>query len=505
MALLDPNRSLWLATTPETSYPSLDGAHQAGVVVGAGITGLTTALLLAQRGVDVAVVDGARVASGTTGFTTAKVTSLHGLIYAGLVERAGEEAARTYGEANQEALDQVVRLVESLSIDCQLTRGPAYTYTVDPGRRAAIEAEVEAARSLGLPASLTEETDLPYGVEAAVRFDEQAHFHPRRYALGLAAAVEAAGGRIFEQSRAVDVDEDDDGVVVETEGGRIRATAAVIATLLPFLDIGGFFAKAHPTRSYAIALRCRGGVPAGMYLSVDSPTRSVRPVDLDGAPGLVVGGSSHKPGDADDTRPYYDDLEAWARDTFDVEAVEHRWSAQDYTTLDHIPYVGRCPRTERVLVATGFHKWGMTGGTAAAMILADVATDRENRWLATFDATRVGDGGAVKRFVKENASVGMHFVKDRLARLRARDVGDLAPGEGAVVRAGGSAVGAYRDPSGRVHAVGVTCTHMGCSLRWNTAETSWDCPCHGSRFTYAGEILEGPATRPLEHVPVADG
>ncbi len=502
MALLDPHRSLWLATT-STAYPRLVGTHEADVVVvGAGLSGLTTALLLIQRGVSVAVLEAARLCAGTTGYTTAKVTSLHSLTYAQLIERKGEEKARLYGEANQAAIEQIAALVDSLGIDCQFARAAAYTYTTVAGRRSDIAAEASAAGSLGLPASFTQETDLPYRVEAAVRFDNQAHFHPYRYALGLASAIEAGGGAIFEGSRALDIDEHDGGVLVSTEDGEVRAGAAVVATLLPFLDIGGFFAKAHPSRSYAMSVRCRGPVPQGMYLSVDSPTRSVRPVDLDGAPGLVLGGASHKPGEADDTERFYRDLEAWARETFDVEAVEHRWSAQDYVTVDQVPYIGRCPRTERVFVATGFKKWGMTGGTVAAMLNADLITGRDNPWVEVFDATRVGGTEAARTFVKENVLVGMHFVKDRIERLRAQDVSQLEPGEGGVVRMEGGAVGAYRDPSGQVHAVSLTCTHMGCSLKWNPAETSWDCPCHGSRFTHGGEVIEGPATRPLAPVAV---
>lgn len=474
-------------------------------MVGGGITGLTSALLLAQRGVSVAVLEAVRICAGATGYTTAKVTSLHSLTYAQLIKQMGEEKARLYGEANQAAIEQVAALVDSLGIECQFTRAAAYTYTVDPGQRSAMEAEVAAAQTLGLPASFTQETDLPYPVEAAVRFDDQAHFHPRRYALGLASAVIAAGGAIFEESRALDIDERGGGVVVATKGGEVRADAAVVATLLPFLDIGGFFAKAHPSRSYVLSVRCRGPVPAGMYLSVDSPTRSVRPVDLDGAPGLVLCGSSHKPGEADDTQRYYRDLEAWARETFDVEAVEHRWSAQDYVTVDKVAYIGRCPRTDRVFLGTGYKKWGMTGGTVAGMLNADLITGQDNPWVEVFDATRVGDGQAAKKFVKENVSVGMHFVKDGVERLRAADVSELGPGEGGLAKIDGRAVGAYRDPSGKVHAVSVTCTHLGCTLKWNRAETSWDCPCHGSRFTHTGSVIEGPATQPLTRVPVEDG
>jgi glycine/D-amino acid oxidase-like deaminating enzyme/nitrite reductase/ring-hydroxylating ferredoxin subunit len=505
MALLDPNVSLWVATTPKTSYPQLSATCDVDVVViGAGITGLTTALLLAQRGVSVLVGEAHRVASGTTGYTTAKVTSLHSLTYAALLKQLGQDKARLYGQANQAAIEQIATSVDSLGIGCQFTRAPAYTYTRDSSQRSSIEAEVAAAQSLGLPATLVSDCELPYPIEAAVRFADQAHFHPRRYALGLASAIEAAGGVIFEQSRAVDIDERGGAVVVHTEGGRVQARAAVVATLLPFLDIGGFFAKAHPSRSYALSVRCPGSVPAGMYLSIDSPSRSVRPVDLDGVAGLVIEGSGHKPGQIEDTKPYYTDLEAWARETFEIEAVDYRWSAQDYVSVDQVPYIGRCPRTEAVYVATGFKKWGMTGGTAAGMIIADVIDGRNNPWLEVFDATRVGTGQAVTQFVKENASVGMHFVKDRVERLRAGQLAELSPGTGGMASVEGHAVGAYRDTTGKIHAVSLTCTHLGCTLKWNPAETSWDCPCHGSRFTHTGEVIEGPATQPLEQILVTD-
>ncbi len=495
--------SLWLDTTPDTAYPPLVGdVRYDVVVVGGGITGLTTAYLLKQAGSRVAVIERHRVATGTTGNTTAKVTSLHSLTYAQLVDKRGEEVARLYGEANQAAIAKIASLVDQLGVDCQFERAAAYTYTESADNVGQVEAEVEAAVRLGLPASYTDQTDLPYPVRAAVRFENQAHFHPRRYCLALAAAIDGDGSTVFEQTDALGVDEQQDGVVVRTSNGVVSANQVVVATLLPFVDRGGFFAKAHPMRSYAMAVRIGGDVPRGMYLSVDSPTRSLRPAHYQDTTGLVLGGASHQTGREEQTSGYYQDIEDWARATFDVRAVDYRWSAQDYTTLDSVPYVGRSPRAARTFVATGFKKWGITNGTAAAMLLTDTIGGRDNPWTEVFDATRIGGAQSIAKAVKQNLQVGKDFVKDHVARRQAPSVDDLVPGQAGVVKIEGRSVGAYRDGAGALHVVNITCTHLACTLRWNDAETTWDCPCHGSRFSAEGRVLEGPAVKDLDRIEV---
>lgn len=502
------NPSIWLTTDPASARWTGPAADlRADVcVVGGGITGITTALLLQESGASVVVVEGDTVASGTTGSTTAKLTSLHALVYARLLDEQGEEKARQYADANQAAILTVAGLVDRLGIDCQLERRPAVTFTNDPERVEEIASEVEAAQRLGLPASFVTELEAPFSAAGAVRFDDQAQLHPRRYVLGLAAAFVAAGGRLLEQRRALDVDEDDGGVVVRVEGGTtVRADRVVLATLLPFLDVGGFFAKAHPYRSYAMAVRvgAAGPLPQGMYYGVDSPSRSSRTVRLDdGSEGLVLGGNGHKTGAQPDTEGQYADLEAWARASFDVTTVEARWSAQDYEPVDSVPYVGRSPRRDRVFVATGFKKWGMTNGTAAAMILAADLTGQPSPWAEVFDATRVDAGPSLKTFVQENLDVGKRFVTDHVRRMRAPDADVLAPGEGGLVEVDGDHVAAYRHPDGALTAVSAVCTHLGCTVQWNPAERSWDCPCHGSRFSCEGKVLAGPAVEPLTPVEI---
>lgn len=502
---MSKHRSVWLATPELADHPPLHGRVDVDVVVvGGGITGLTTALLLQRNGARVAVVEADRIGAGTTGHTTGKLTSQHGLVYHELAEQHGEAKARLYAQANQDAITTVAALADDLGAACRFERAPAYLYTRSPERRAALEAEHAAARRLGLPATLTDDIDLPFPVELALRFDHQAHFHAGRYLDALARAVVAGGGKVFAHTRATKVDENGDHAIVRTSTGDVRAEHVVVATLLPFVDLGGFFAKARPMRAYGVAARLRTDAPAGMHISIDDEALSTKPWVDDDRRGLIVVGENHPTGHGEAGPARWGALERWARVHFDVESFEYRWSAQDYTTADGVPYVGRSPRTSRTFVATGYRKWGLTNATAAAVVLADLIAGREHPWLQLYDATRIGDASTVVKLIEENLHVAKTFVTDRTERFT-REGGsahELALGEGGIVEFEGRVVGAYRDLQGQLHAVDPACSHMGCTVRWNAAETSWDCPCHGSRFSADGEVLDAPAVEPLTQVDV---
>ncbi len=500
---MSQHRSVWLATADHPTFEPLRRDVEVDVaVVGGGITGLTTALLLQRSGARVAVVEADRVGHGTTGHTTGKISSQHGAKYAGLIESAGEEKARLYAQANEQAIRTIAGLVEETGADCRFERAPSYLYATDDAELATVEQEHEAAVRLGLPATLTTETDLPFPVLQALRFDDQAHFHAAGYTAALARTLAERGVQIFEQTRALGLEEEGEQATVKTEHGDVRADQVVIATLLPFLDRGGFFAKARPKRAYGVAAVLRGSPLTAMHMNAGSPTRSTRPwVDGD-RHGMILVGEDHETGTTDATPARYGALERWARDNFDVESFEYRWSAQDFIPADGIPYIGRSPRSARTFVATGFQKWGLTNGTVAAEILSELLAGRDHPWLQAFDATRIGDPSTFKDLAKDNLKVGAHFVGDRIARLRADSVDHLAPGEGGMAEVDGQTVGAYRAPDGTVHAVSLNCTHMGCTVKWNSAETTWDCPCHGSRFDCDGAVLDGPAVRPLSQVEV---
>ena len=473
------------------------------VVVGAGITGLTAALLLQRDGARVALVEAGRVCSGVTAYTTGKVTTLHGLIYGPLQKKFGAETARVYAEANRAGFTQIAAFVDELGIDCDWERRPNHTYTTDEKTVSKIEREVEAAQAAGLDASFTAETELPFPVLGAVRVEDQAQFHARKYGLALAEAFRGRGGQIFEESRVVDADTSEGQCTVEN-GGTVEAEHVVLATHLPILDRGGFFAKTHPQRTYLMAFETPEPVLRDMYISKGGgPSWTMR--SAENGRYLVAGGQSHKTGEEPDTPARYAAIERWAQETFGVGPAAYRWSAHDYVPVDEMPYVGKLPfGNGRVWVATGYNKWGLTNGTAAAIQIADAVAGRPNAWAETFDANRADVVASAASFVKENLDVAARFVGDRVRHLAGRDPAELGPDEGAVVEADGRTVGAYRDADGKLHGVSLTCTHLGCHVNWNPAERSWDCPCHGSRYTVDGEILHGPAVRPLDRMSLDD-
>ena len=496
--------SVWIDTGPDQpELPPLEDRVRADVaILGGGIVGITAALLLKEAGKHVVLLEAGRLARGVTGFTTAKVSSQHGMIYSQLRSKFGPGGARTYGEANEDALEWIAERVERDGIDCDFRRQPSYAYVTQGSDRSQAEQEAEAAQEAGLPASLVEATPLPYPVEAAVRFDDQAEFHVRKYLLALAGGLPGDGCEVYEHSRAVEVDADEQ-VTVKTAGGRVVADHVIVATHYPFLDRGLAFARVHPQRSYAIVCRIAGEPPPGMYISGDSPTRSIRAVPVDGEELLLVGGEGFNSRDAAATEKRYRALERFAREHWDVESVEYRWSAQDGTTIDTVPYVGpMTPFERRVLMATGFAKWGMTNGTAAAIMLADRLLGRENPWASLFDPNRFNPRAGAAKFIEENAQVGLRFFGDRLTKPGSRPIEDLEPGEGDIVRLAGEKVAGHRRDDGSLVAVSSRCTHLGCQVNWNRAERSWDCPCHGSRFDPEGEVLEGPAVHRLELKPI---
>jgi glycine/D-amino acid oxidase-like deaminating enzyme/nitrite reductase/ring-hydroxylating ferredoxin subunit len=479
---------------PADGYPRLDGDRTVDVaVLGAGITGLTTALLLALRGARVAVVEAVRAGGGVTGNNTGKITALQSTMYSSLQRAHGREAAADYAAGSAAAVHRVATLVTQQSIECDLQRRPALTVAVDETELLTVQREAEAAATAGLPVRWTHDVDLPFPVAGAVQLDEQITLNPVRYARGLAEAIRRAGSEVYEGTRATGLHEGTP-CRVTTTGGTVSADHVIVATHYPVFDRGGYFARLEAVRSYCLAAAVRGPLPTAMSINGGSPTRSVNTYgDL-----LIVGGESHPAGARGVDGKYYRRLEDFVRTHWEVTEISHRWSAQDATSYDQLPVIGQyTPISSGVYVASGFMKWGLTGGTMAAAILADLVSGRQPEpWAARFTPHRLSLH-STPRLMRMNAKVAADLVVDRITPAEVSSPADVPAGEARAVRDGLAKVGVYRELDGTLHAVSLRCTHLGCLLRFNGAERSWDCPCHGSRFDVDSSVLEGPAVTPL--------
>ena len=497
MSTTSARGSLWLdgdvASVGGHVHAALDADGSTGVaIVGGGIAGITTAIALLEQGIDVTVLEADQVAGGVTACTTAKASALQGTVYSTIRSKHGTSIAAAYAAASSAAVERIAGLVANYDLDCDAARRTAYTYAASPSERDAVAREADAAAAAGLPVVTGGKPDVPYELHGAVGLADQLELHPVRYVRGLAAAFVQHGGTIHERTRVSGVRERRDHVELQTERGHIvRAEHVVVATHYPILDRGMYFARLEAKRSYCIAARLRSGEPPrAMAISAGSPTRSVRSYgEL-----LIVGGEGHAAGSTSATPDRFAALESFARNHWDVEDITHRWSAQDPVPYDHLPMIGRYhPASKRLWVTTGFLKWGITSATFGASILADLLTGRSNPWVEIFRPQRLSLR-STPRIAALGAKFGVDFALDRARILGEHEV---EPGEGRVVRRGLDHVALYRDASGVAHARSARCTHLGCLVRFNAAETSWDCPCHGSRFDIDGTVLEGPAVASL--------
>jgi glycine/D-amino acid oxidase-like deaminating enzyme/nitrite reductase/ring-hydroxylating ferredoxin subunit len=504
MATTTSASSLWL-TEPgaHTSYDTLAGEVRADVaVIGGGIAGATTALALQARGAQVALIEAATVGSGVTGATTAKVTALQGAILSDISRRHGADGVGDYVAASRSAVHDVAERVTAHEIDCGLELRPAVTYTTDPSQLGRLGQEFELAQAAGLPVEWNDsDAGLAFEVAGAIWLRDQIGFQPVRYVRGLVDAFVLAGGRAFEQSRARSV-HDGNPCRVATADGVVVADQVVVCTHFPTLDRGLLFARMEAQRSYCVALGVERAeaLPRAMAMGIGEHDRSVQWF----RDNLIVGGEGHaagaKPTTANPER--FEALEQWGARNWPTGPVRGRWSAQDPVPYDRLPMIGPLvPGSQRLYVATGWAKWGLTGGTFAARILSDLMDGRQDEWHGRFSPSRVSLR-STPAIAKLGASFQAHMVVDRITPAEVDVAAAVPVGEARVLRQGRAKLGVYRDGDGTAHAVSLRCTHLGCLNRFNAAETSWDCPCHGSRFGVDGEVLEGPAVRPLRRYDV---
>ncbi|MFE8697277.1 FAD-dependent oxidoreductase [Cytobacillus sp. FJAT-53684] len=479
-----------------TEHTSVDIA-----IVGGGITGITAGYLLVKEGFKVGILEAGKILSGTTGHTSAKITAQHGLIYDELINHFGLEKATLYYKAASEAQEFIQTTVKEKEIDCDLSMEDAFIYATTDEYAQKIESELVAYEKIGINGGLTDGLPFDIKTKIALNMRDQAQFHPLKYLERLVQDFVEAGGVIYEGTTATDIGEGDHPVIITRDGHRVKCKHVIAASHFPFVDMMGFyFARMYQERSYVLGVRTKKEFPGGMYISADNPTRSLRYTPYNGEKLILVGGESHKPGQGMDMMKHYEALEAFTEEVLGITEFPYRWSTQDLITSDKVPYIGPITsKKSNIYVATGYRKWGMTNGTTAAILLKDMIINKENPYQELFNPARFQADPSTKKMISINTDVAKHLIKGKLEVVQ-KEPGDLVNDEGAVVMINGKRAGAYRDTDGQLHLVDTTCTHMGCETEWNDGERTWDCPCHGSRFSYDGEVFNGPAKEPLKRI-----
>ena len=490
--------SFWISSTPKTNYPTLIEDLKVDIaIIGGGMAGITSAYLLMEDGLKVAVLEADRILLGTTAHTTAKLTSQHGLIYNQVKEQMGAEKARQYAEANENAIKFVARLIEEKKIECDFSWQSAYVYTQSDEYIQKLQDEQTVAAELGIKAAYQNELSIPIPIKGALRFDNQAQFHPRKYLLALATMIGEKGSNIFEQSRVVDIQGEGPYSVFTDNGKKVTARVVIMASHYPCHNFPGlYFTRLYQERAYAVVAKAKEAFPGGMYINAETPTRSLRSLPTQAGEMILIVGEKHKTGHGQDLTQHYKNLMDFADELFTVEEFPYRWSTQDCTTLDDIPYIGQMTSDRpNLYIASGFRKWGMTNSIVSGMILRDLIVKGVSPWQEVYSPSRINATSAVN-FIVQNADVGVNFISGKLQPIEENF--SVNPSEAVVAEVEGDRAGVYKDYHNELHIVNTTCTHMGCEVQWNDAENSWDCPCHGSRFTVDGKIVEGPAMKALE-------
>ena len=493
--------SIWMATANTPSQSPLKESIRTDVcIIGAGIAGLTTAYLIGREGRSVVVLDDGVIGGGMTGRTTAHLTNAYDDRYVEIEKLHGGEAARFTAESHTAAINKINEIASQEKIECDFSWLDGFLFAATPDHVQLLDDELAACHRAGLT-SVEKVARAPlasFDTGVALRFPRQAQFHPLKYMDGLARAVMRDGGRIFGQTHATTIEGGDDAHVETTHGPVVTCDVIVVATNTPVNDRVAIHTKQAPYVTYAIGVVVpRGSVSPGLYWDTGDPYHYVRLQGENNHDVLIVGGEDHKTGQENDGFERFGRLEQWTRERFpQMGEVRFRWSGQVMEPVDGIAFIGRNPLDEdNVYIATGDSGQGMTHGTIAGILLTDLIQGRQNNWEDLYNPSRIRLR-SLPEYASENINVAGQYT-DYVTAGDIKSESELKPGEGAIMREGVSKVAVHRDESGQVHKLTAVCPHLGCVVAWNTTEKTWDCPCHGSRFSAEGRVYQGPANGDL--------
>ncbi len=490
-------KPLWADTRYEPVFRPLEKDLEADVaIVGAGITGLTAAYLLERAGKRVVVLEARQVLAGVTGSTTSHLTQLVDTRYHELEKKFGHEGAKLVASSNAAAIDLIEKIVREQALPCGFDRVPGYLYAETTEQAAELELELAAAMRAGLSATASSTPPLPFAVKGAMRVENQGQLDPRAYLAPIAIALNANGSSIYTESPVVSISESDTCMLETANGAVVRAPFVLVATHSP-LNVLLLQTKIAHYQSYVVSGPVTTPLNALLNDMYD-PYHYIRTQRTSAGLQLIIGGEDHKTGQEKDTEAAFERLTAYAR-RFSM-VPDRRWSAQVVEPVDGLPFIGRNSNSKNVFVATGFSGNGTTFGTIAAMLFTDSVLGKPNPWGALYEATRIKPLASLKSYIAENVDFPLYLAGGALKPAEAHSVAEVGVGEGKIVAVDGKRAAVFRDAKGVLHAVSSVCTHMGCRVAFNSAQTSWDCPCHGSRFSIDGEVLDGPAINPLDRV-----
>jgi hypothetical protein len=493
--------SLWQAhTTPYETTTAVSTHHYDVIVIGGGITGISTALLLQEAGKKCLVLEARNLCFGTTGGTTAHLNTLLDTPYTTIAQNFGEENAVRVANATHEAIELISTNIKRHLIDCEFKEASAFLFARDKKQEKELEDIRKASEAAGLDIRYTSRIPVPIPCVQAVRVTGQAKFNPTEYVYGLARVFESLGGVILQDCPAQEIDD----LEVLTIKGRFSATDIVYATHIP-PGINLLHLRCAPYRSYAMAVTLENNdYPEDLSYDMYDPYNYYRTQVVDGQKYLIAGGMDHKTGHVEETEQHFRQLEAHVRKYFAVRQVHYRWSSQYFESADGLPYIGHLPGTqEHIFVATGYGGNGMVYSSVAALLLRHLILNEPSPYTQLFDPNRIKPVAGFTNFIKHNADVVKQFAGKFLSHENIPELASLAPGEGKVVKYEDQKLAIYKSESGEIHAIHPACTHMRCEVKWNNAERSWDCPCHGARYDVDGNVLTGPADRALEQVQVS--